>query len=165
MNQPPELITLQSDWATYEEIIYTAFLDSFVRPVVKFQGLRVSAQFRPETRGKGFSFWHTISKSPDKDNHNEEDRIPDLRCCERILWIRWVIDNAGKDGFPWWENRRKRNTNVVIWAHQHDFVVVLGKRRNYFVLKTAYTGLQPHRRRKFERERQAFWEARKAEAP
>ena len=92
MNQPPALILFRGEWAHYENLVYQAFIDSFVKPDTRFQGWRVSAQYRPETRGKGFSFWHTISEAPDKKNRNEDDRIPDLRRCERIRWIRWVID-------------------------------------------------------------------------
>ena len=155
MSQPPELLPFGGDWDTYEDEIYEAFLDSCVRPGVTFRGLRVAAQYRPETRGKGFSFWHTVSEAPSPDNRNENDRIPDLRRCERILWIRWVIDNAGTDRFPWWENERKGNTHVVIWAREFDFAVVLAKRKGYYVLKTAYAEIKPHRRHTFQRE----WDA------
>ncbi len=161
MSQPPELLPFSGEWPAYEEIIYEAFLESFVRPNVEFRGWKVSAQFRPETRGKGFSFWHTISEAPDPNNRNEDERIPNFRRCERIRWIRWVIENAGTEGFLWWENIRGRDTHVVIWAREHDFAVVLGKRQDFFVLKTAYAEIKPHRRKTFEAEWSAFWEARK----
>lgn len=157
MNQPPELLPFSGDWTTYENLIYEAFLNSFVRVGVEFQGWKVSAQFRPETRGKGFSFWHTISEAPDPKNRNEDDRIPNLRRCERIKWIRWVIENAEADGFLWWENARGRDTHVVIWAKAHDFAVVLAKRQNYYVLKTAYAEIKPHRMATFEAECAGFW--------
>jgi len=161
MSQPPSLLSFQGDWATYEDTIYQAFLDSFVRADLKFRGWRVNAQYRPETRGKGFSFWHTISEAPNPNNRDEEDRIPNLRRCEHILWIRWVIEHAGKEGFPWWENQRGRNTHVVIWAQAHDFAVVLAKRRDYYVLKTAYAEIRPHRRKIFEAELAVFWRDQK----
>ena len=161
MNQAPELLLFNGDWPTYENKIYEAFLDTIVRTEILFQGLRVNAQYRPETRGKGFSFWHTISEAVDRRNRNEEDRIPDFRRCERIHWIRWVIENAGKDGFSWWENQRSGNTHVVIWAEKHDFAVVLAKRRDYYVLKTAYPEIKPHRRSSFEAEKTACWKAQK----
>lgn len=154
--QPPDLITFSGDWASYENQIYDAFLDSFVRSDIRFLGHPVSAQYRPETNGKHFSFWHTISEAPNRDNRNEADRIPDFRRCERVCWISWAIGNAGSDGFKWWENRRGRETRVVIWAEQHDFAVVLAKRRDYYVLKTAYAEIKPHRRKTFEREWQEF---------
>jgi len=88
-----------------------------------------------------------ISEAPSRNNHNEDDRIPDLRRC---------IDNAGKKDFPWWEIQRRGNTHVMIWAQAHDSAIVLAKRRDYYVLKTAYAEIKPHHRATFEKERRAF---------
>ena len=156
MTEPPELLPFQGDWRTYEDEIYQAFVQSFVEAELRFRGWPVRAQYRPATRAKGFSFWHVISEAPHRENRNEDDRIPDLRRCERILWIPWLIANAGGEQIPWWENRRGRNTHVVIWAREHDFAVVLAKRRGYYVLRTAYAELKPHRQATFEAE----WAAR-----
>lgn len=161
MSQPPELLPFTGEWAAYEDQVYAAFLDSFVRQDIRFKGWRVSAQYRPETRGKHFSFWHTISEAPEKHNRNEDDRIPDLRRCERIHWIAWVIEQADNEGFKWWENIRKGQTHVVIWAEDHDFAVVLAKRRDYYVLKTAYAEIRSHRRATFEREWREYRESQK----
>lgn len=159
MSEPPALLPFEGDWSSYEEAVYEAFLESFVRPDILFQGCTVSAPYRPESRGKHFSFWHVISEAPHPGNRNEEDRIPDIQRCERIRWIAWAIQqaDAGGDGMSWWENRRGRDTHVVIWAEPWDFAVILGKRRDYYVLKTAYCNLRRSRLRAFEKERAAFW--------
>lgn len=163
MSQPPELMPFEGAWATYEDALYDAFLESFVRAEIRFSGWRIKAQYRPETRGKGFSFWHVISEAPSHENRNEDDRIPALSRCARIRWIAWAIEQAdlGVDGFSWWENQRGRETRVVVWAEPWDFAVIVSKRNGYYVLKTAYCDLKPHRRRSFERERDAFWQAQK----
>jgi len=67
-----------------------------------------------------------------------------------------VINNAGKKELPWWENQRQGNTHAVIWAQAYDFAVVLAKRRDYYVLKTAYAEIKPHRWATFEKERRAL---------
>lgn len=158
MSAPPDLILFGGDWAPYEDQIYDVFVTTFVRRGPKFNGWPVKAQFRPETHGKGFSFWHVISEAKDPRNRNEEDRIPDLRRCERIAWIAWAIDCAASnmEGFSWWENRRGSNVHVVIWVESYDFAVVLAKRNGFYVLKTAYCELKSHRRQSFERERAEF---------
>lgn len=163
MIDPPELLPFDGNWSAYEDQVYEVFMDTFVRGNVRFLGRPVKSQFRPETRGKGHSFWHVISEAPDPRNRNEEDRIPDLRRCERIRWIAWVIEQASNrmDGFSWWENQRGRNVHAVIWAEPWDFAVILAKRRGYYLLKTAYYDLKPHRRRTFEKERRQFAEAQK----
>lgn len=160
MIQPPELIPFLGDWASYENEIYAAYLDTVVHGKLSFLNAPIRAQFRPETRGKGFSFWHLISEAPERDNRNEDDRIPDLERCARIHWVSWCIKNVGQPGFSWWENQRKRETHVVIWAEAHDFAVVLAKRDTrdgprFYLLKTAYC-LKAHRRASFAKERDAF---------
>lgn len=41
------------------------------------------------TNGKHFGFWRVIS-----DGELEDDRLPDLRRCERITWIAYLIANV-----------------------------------------------------------------------
>lgn len=163
MSEPPALLPFRGDWSPYEDTVYQAFLESFVRPEIVFRGCPVSAPYRPESRGKHFSFWHVISEAPHPGNRNEEDRVPDIARCERIRWIAWAIEqaNTGAEAVSWWENRRGRDTHVVIWAEPWDFAVILGKRQGYYVLKTAYCNLRPGRRRAFEKERTEFWRAHK----
>lgn len=158
MTQRPDLLRFEGEWRAYEDKVYEAFLESFIRTDVHFRQRRVTAQFRPEAHGKHFSFWHLISEAPNRDNKNEDDRVPDLRRCERIRWVAWAIREAdsGTAGFSWWENQRGRNTHVVIWAEEVDFAVILAKRRDYYLLRTAYEVVKPHRRSAFKRERDAF---------
>lgn len=160
---PPDLIPFTGDWASYENDIYEVFLESFVRPQILFDGIPVKATYRPETRGKHFSFWHVISEAPHPGNRNEEDRIPDLSRCERIRWIAWAIEQCciENSGVTWWHNKRGRDTHVVIWAEPWDFAVVLAKRRDYYVLKTAYCNLRQSRRSAFKKERAEFWSVKK----
>lgn len=163
MTEPPELLPFDGDWHHYVERVYEAFVESFVQSDVRFQGWRVTAPYRPESQGKHFSFWHVISEAPHPDNRREEDRLPDIRRCERIRWIAWAVRHAdaGAEGVSWWENRRGRDTHVVIWVEAHDFAVILGKRRDYYVLKTAYCNLRSGRRRAFEKEKRGFWQGQK----
>ena len=93
MSMPPDLLPFSGDWASYENRLYEIYLDTVVPAGLSFQGAPIRAQFRPETRGKGFSFWHLISEAPDKSNRNEDDRIPDLTRCERIRWVAWCSNN------------------------------------------------------------------------
>jgi hypothetical protein len=157
VTEAPSLIVFRGEWARYEDEVYEAFLDSFVRPDVRFRGSRVSAPFRPPSKGKHFSFWHVVSEAPGPKDRDESNRVPDLRRCERIRWIAWTIEECDRDapGFSWWRNRRGRDKRVVLWAEEHDYAVILAERSGYFILKTAYFGIKPHQRRSFERERDA----------
>lgn len=163
MSQPPDLIPYSAygDWSAYEDAIYDVYLKTVARAGLRFQGHPVQVRFRPETKKKGYGFWHLISEAPSQDNRNEEDRIPDLDRCARVRWVAWCIVNAGEDGFSWWENTRKAETHVIIWAEAHDFAVVLAKRftaagPRYYLLKTAYC-LRSRTIAKFAKERDAYW--------
>jgi hypothetical protein len=145
----PELITLDScngDWNNYLNTIYDIFCDEIVKSRISFLGLPVKCQYRPETQGKHFGFWHLIS-----EGHSEEDRTPDFRRCERIRWISYIINNSDSKEIHCWENKRGSNRHIVLWLPEEKFVVVLARRKEYVMLKTAYVH---HERKtsKFEKE-------------
>ncbi len=152
----PDLVAFGGDWETYVDELYRIYLSDIVNGGLHFNGLRISCQYRPPSQGKHFGFWHVISEGRD-----EEERTPDFRRCERIRWIRHLIEGAGSnERISWWENTRGRDTRVVIWAEEEDFAVILAKRRGYYVLKTAYC-LRSHRRATFRKEREDFWNSQK----
>jgi len=152
----PPLENFSGDWENYEDELYQIFLDTVVNGRLTFQGLPVKSQYRPETNGKGFSFWHLIS-----EGENEDDRTPDLRRCERIRWLSWLISHVDSvDEISWWENRRGTNTHVVLWLEVESFAVVLAKRNRYYLIKTAYM-VKSRRERTFRKERDRFWASRK----
>lgn len=152
----PDLLDFTGDWNAYVDEVYQAFLDDIVNGNLVFQEMKISCQYRPPTMGKHFGFWHVISEGDE-----EEERTPDLRRCERIRWIAYLIANAvSSDEISWWENKRGRNTHVVIWHEMGNFVVILAKRKDYYLLKTAYC-VQTNRSRRFIRERDKFWQNQK----
>ena len=62
----------------------------------------------------------------------------DLRRCERIRWVGWVIRNArAHDEIDEWQNRRGTEVNTLLWFRE-EYLVVLARRRDYWLLKTAY---------------------------
>ena len=169
MTVPPPLIPLSdfAGWQAYEDAIYAIYLETVAHAGLTFCGNPVKVRYMPKTKRKGYGFWHLISEAPDQRNRNEDDRIPDLRRCERVRWVAWCIReaNAGSPDFSWWENERGRETHVVIWAEKHDFAVVLAKRQTaqgprFYLLKTAYC-LRAHTIRKFRKERDAWRAAQK----
>jgi len=139
----PDLLAFDGDWDRYVERVYQRFVDTLVTVPVTFRGSRVSCRYSPASKGKHFAFWHLISEGAD-----EEERIPDLRRCERVPWVAWSIQNA--DTHPdlvWWLGPRGRDNNVVILNQTERFAVILGERRAYYMLLTAY----PVGTRRFER--------------
>lgn len=138
----PSLITLDQyggDWDRYRAAIYQKFLDNVVNAKLTFLGLPLSYQRQPEFQGMHYSFWHLITEDHEK-TFRDEDRIPDMRRCERISWIAHIIrhaDNLG-EGVKCWENKRGSNKHIVLWVEKERFLIILARRREYILLKTIY---------------------------
>jgi hypothetical protein len=98
----------------------------FIKPVVpilniehqdiagtQFRGTRVGCRPRSEAAGRCASFWHLTQQAV------EEDRTPDLRRCERIRWVRWVIENAPTHAeIDEWQNARGTEVNTLLWYRE-----------------------------------------------
>ena len=105
----------------------------------------------PETDGRWFAFWHLI-----QEGEIEDDRLPALRRCERIRWIKYVVEQwNADDDVEWWENTRGKERNVLLW-YREEYLVILARRSGYWLLKSAYDTSQPHRVRSLRKERDRF---------
>ena len=82
----------------------------------------------------------------------EDDRTPDMRRCERIGWIRPMVDSCQTDRVRCWRNMRNGRERIVIALPDFSYVVVLQENREYVMLWTAYYIETEHRRAKLRRE-------------
>ncbi|MEJ5125821.1 hypothetical protein WH367_07155 [Comamonas sp. MYb21] len=139
MTPPPALIPFNQEWDEYLNNIYEHYLGDIVHNKLHYQGKPINARYNPETDGKGFSFWHVIS-----EGQFEEERLPDLRRCERIRWIRWAIVGAiaSDAAVLVYKNHRttKRGTTVrtIFFVEEMSYVVILEERKDFFLLVSAY---------------------------
>ena len=151
---PPELLLFQDfggDWNRYEKELNRVFKEKIVHGGLRFQNKRVSCRRIPETKGRWALFWHLI-----QEGHEDDDRIPDFRRCERLPWIPWVISNAtSHPEIDKWQNTRRRETNTLLW-YREEYLVVLSQRENYWLLKTAYVTEGKYRIRRLREERDAY---------
>ena len=156
---PPNLLQIPTNWtsevwARVEESLYQIFVDTLVSNKPIFRGLPVNIRKTPKHKGKDCAFWHLIS-----EGEKEEERITDLKRCERLGWINWIIVNC--DSVPdheicWFEDARPGEKSlVVLWYLPEDYAVILAKRSNYFLLKTAYP-LKPGRKAAFQKKLKEF---------
>lgn len=155
---PPELILFSDfdgDWTRYEAALDEIFVRE-IRSGLALDGLPVHCRRIPESDGRWWAFWHLI-----QEGAIEEARIPDLRRCERLRWVRWVIENANDDPeISRWENERRREKNILLW-YREEYLVVLSKRSNYLLLKTAYCTGKKGRIADLRRERDEFQRQRR----
>ena len=151
---PPPLLVFHGDWHRYEHELYRVFIEDIAQAGLQFHGQAVSCRRQPVTAGRWAAFWHLV-----QEGRSEEERTPDLRRCERLRWIRWIIENAGiHPEIDEWQNRRKREINTLLW-YREEYLVVLSQRRDYWLLKTAYCTEQPRRIVQLRRERDEFRQA------
>jgi len=151
----PDLLTWNgSDWPTYIEEVFGVFEEGFITSKGMLRGLEVRLRWMPVHQGKPSAFWHLV-----QEGHIEEERTPDLRRCERIGWLRAIIDHADDPSVKQWENERRGSggvqRQVLLWLEDQDFLVVVGKRDGYYLLLTAYQTNREHTRRKLTHEYQA----------
>ncbi len=148
---PPPLIVFPGDWPPYEADLYRVFRADLLDGGLEFRALPVRCRRLPEANGRWASFWHLIQTGP-----VEDDRLPDLRRCERLRWVRWTITNGDSHAdIDAWHNKRENEDNVLLW-YKEQYLVVLAQRKDYWLLKTAYCTDRSGRVRQLRRERDAY---------
>ena len=145
----PPLVLLNDhggNWQRYVDAVYAVFCRDFVQSRPHFRGEPVMVG-RQIIAGKERTFWHVSS-----EGDIEVQRTPDMRRCERIGWIRPVIEHDREAAVLSWANQRGRAVREVLWARQVDFAVILERRPKCWWLWTTYATDREHTRQRFARE-------------
>jgi hypothetical protein len=141
----PPIIKLSDfggDWKSYDDYLYSIFYSDFFHTRVKFRDKTLRIREQPRVENKAQAYYHVTSV--DTSNTNDEDnRIPDMRRCERVPWIRKFIDNhmcnEGCCSAPKiWAEDYKGNTRWHIMIEEVRFLVVVEERDRYCLLITAF---------------------------
>ena len=142
---------------TLIERAYEIFRRDFIESQPNYLGLWVRCRRDPIEDGKEAGFWHCTS-----EGREESNRTPALRRCERIEWIRAIIENSTHPSIHVWDNIRRGETNTLLW-YREEFLVVLAQRTRsrdgfrYYQLITAYDTPEEHRKRKLRKEKDEFF--------
>lgn len=150
MSKLPELILFEeygNNWDAYVEAIYTIFCKEIKNYNLKYQGKKVILKRYPLFKNKEKAFWHLTS-----EGRIEEQRVPSLPRCERISWIKFIIENKERGFVRVWKNKRGQKSHVCLSLKSFEYIVVLAERKNYFLLLSAYPIEYEWRRKKLERE-------------
>ena len=148
----PSLILLEDyagNWDRYLAEVYGVFYGDFrsSRPIFGGQAVKYDDRLQ---NGKETAFWHMISE----EDKATGQRLPDLRRCERIRWVRTVIEHIDDERVSVWENERHGRKRIVLWMEEQDYLVVLEERPKGYFLLTAYRTNREHTRRKLRRDRE-----------
>jgi len=151
-----DLASRGGDWNDYLEELYRLFKRDFAIDPPSFGGRSVRLKRYPILQGKESTFWHLISTGD-----VESERVPDLRRCERMVWVKPVISHAATNQVLVWRNVRGREHRILLWLRSADYLVVLADRGDYLLPWTAYPVDRNHTRRKLEREYKEYVDSEK----
>ncbi len=122
----------------------------------------------PDTEdGKERIFWHLTTREtkrkkiprrkrkfyPEGQTYTEAERLPDPRRCERLPWVKTLIENPSEPEVLAWDYEEgDRTMKTYIWIKDNNFVVIMkkypdGRRR----LITSFYVDKPYKQRDFER--------------
>lgn len=155
---PPLIVMADFDhaWEEYVEGVYAIFERDLINSQPKLDGCWVRCRRDPLYDSKVAGFWHCVQEGPE-----EEQRIPDIRRCERVGWIKAVISNATDPLVDSWENERGSEKRRLLWFREEYLVVMAARVRprdgfRFFQLITAYCTVEESRKRKLRRERDDY---------
>lgn len=129
-------------WHEYENSLYSIFKNDFINSFPRFEGKRVNIRKHPVEYGKEEAFFHVTCQ----DYSKNRDRVPDIRRCERIRWVRAFIENYECDpslceeceGVKVWSEPYGSNSRVHLLLEEERYMVVLERRESYCLLVTAF---------------------------
>jgi hypothetical protein len=149
-NWLPPLVLLEEycgEWEKYIEAIYNCFKIDFIDSKPKFEEKDVSIVKYPAFQNKECGFWHITS-----EGRKENERIPDIRRCERICWPKPIIEQHNDIAIRCWRNTRGQGRKIILWLYEQDYIVVLTERKTYVILWTAYPITFDNTRKKLQKE-------------
>lgn len=135
----PEIISINGEWDTALDNLYTIFKTDFVQGQPTLNGIPIWWDNR-KTDGKyEEGFWHLITK----EDFSSKERLFDSRRAERLCWCVPTILNSKDNAVKIWDyEEAPRRVRTYVWLEQLDYLIILEKRKNRNVtvlfLVTAY---------------------------
>lgn len=132
----------EEDYKIYESRLYKKYRADFIDSHPLYETKIVKVRFQPIIDGYEESFIHFTCKKYE----NVEAREPDFKRCERLHWIRKVIENylckescaEVCSGILIWEEPYKMYSRVHFLFEDERYLVIIEKRETYNLLITAY---------------------------
>lgn len=145
-----DLVLLSGDPIEYVELLYSHFTHDFIDTRPRFDGQQVLHDGNDDG-GKCACFVHITNK----EDRDAGGRVMDLRRCERICWIRPVIENSNIDKVLRWDEEKGKQRRIFLYLAEERFLVILQAVKYGYLLVTAYyvEGDRSHQRflKKYER--------------
>lgn len=145
----------EGDAAKYLDHIFFLFTRDFITTTPVFKGKKVFFDKRDDS-GKPAAFVHITTE----DNRATKQRELSLRRCERIAWIKAVIEHANDPAVLVWKKEqttsKRRDTRTYLFLEQEDFLVILQEIKYGHYMITAIYVDNPNQKRKHLKAYQSF---------
>lgn len=131
------------DATDYIEHLFEIFSRDFIADKPQYNGSSVFFD-KADENGKPRAFNHITTDS---------DRTTlDLRRCERIGWIKPIIENASNPAVLFWEREHftssRKSNRLYFFLECDNFLVILEEKKNGHFMITAIYVDNPHQKRK-----------------
>lgn len=136
----PKIIELNQyggNYARYIDAVYDIFHRDFIATKAKFGTHELCMKFHPLQNDRAYTFYHMTHKG-----EKEDERLPDLRRCERIGWAKPCVEYAERWKLRFWRQTRQQSRNRICILldvdEDFDYFVILEVREAYVLLWTAF---------------------------
>jgi len=144
----PHILNLDGAWENALKILYKVFDNDFIKGKPDYLGCSVIWDNRKLDGKYEEGFWHLISK----EDYESGERYADYRRAERLPWCAPTICICPEVAVTSWDYREgSGKVRTYLWLRSWDYVVVLEKLKNPYLLVTAYYVNGASTRRKLEK--------------
>lgn len=131
-----EIINIDNIEATeIFEVLYDYFCQDFIdNKTFLNKNIYINPKSYQKEDGKELVFWHLTSK---KTSYTKKvgrryvkciERLTDYRRCERLPWIRKIIENHSSNSIKsFYYMEKTKRVRLYLWAYENDFLVILEK--------------------------------------
>ena len=112
LDKLPKIIELQEfggNYSSYIDAVYEIFHNDFIKNKTHFGSHELKMKFNPIFQNRAYTFYHMTH-----EGEVEDDRLPDLRRCERIGWAKPCIENVATWNLRFWRQARKNSNSFSI---------------------------------------------------
>jgi len=166
MSDPPDWLPealrygdFGGDWNKFLDAVYGVFERDFKHSNPHY-GAKPLIYDSTIEDGKEVTFWH-VTTSTDRATG---ERLPDFRRSERITWIRPILEHSDDKALKVWRSQRGRETRVLLWLEEFDYLVILREKPRKVFLVAAYCIDSEHRRATLRKEWKE-WSENQSTAP
>lgn len=143
-----KLEDFNGDVHKYIEHIFSIFEQDFILNKPIFNKEKVFHN-KSDSGGKPACFVHITTE----ENKETGERELSLRRCERLSWIKAVIENSDDLAVLVWKKEQNTNkrfdTRIYLFLHEEDFLVILQPQKKYghYMITAIYVD-NPNQKRK-----------------